>query len=108
MTSEHSDGAGDGASDGDGVGFALGEAEGDSLGVALGAGVGIMVGEQIGGEPSGDGLNMGLSLRHSKAQHSGHPISGGVGRTSQSALSILGSVQSGGRVGSLSGKKQVS
>jgi hypothetical protein len=93
---------------GAGLGSIEGSGVGGADGVPLGSGEGIMVGEQIGGEPSGDGLNMGLSLRHSKAQHSGQPISVGVGRTSQSGLLILGSVQSAGRVGSLSGKKQVS
>ena len=67
-----------------------------------------MVGVQIGGEPSGDGLNMGLSERHSSGQHVGHPRSGGTGSTLQSGLLMFGSVQSGGRSGSLSGKKQVS
>jgi hypothetical protein len=65
-----------------------------------GWGEGIMVGEQIGGEPSGASPNIGLSGRHSKAQHSGHPIPVGVGNISQSDLSTLGSVQLLGRVAS--------
>ncbi len=79
--------------DGSGVGTALGEGEG----TALGEGEGIMVGEQIGADPSGDSVNIGLSGRHSKAQQSGHPMPVGVGKTSQSGLSMLGSVQLVGR-----------
>jgi hypothetical protein len=73
---------------------------GISLGTGLGAGLGIMVGEQIGGLPSGDAENIGLSGRHSKAQHDGHPMPVGVGSTLQSVLLTLGSVQLGGREGS--------
>jgi hypothetical protein len=76
--------------------MALGEGVAIMPGVD-GAGEGIMVGEQIGGEPSGDSVNIGLSGRHSKAQHEGHPMPVGVGKTSQSGLSTLGSVQLGGR-----------
>jgi hypothetical protein len=85
--------------------------EGISLGGGLGSGesgVGIEVGEQIGGLPSGDAENIGLSGRHSKAQHDGHPMPVGVGSTSQSGLLTLGSVQSGGREASSVGRKQVS
>jgi hypothetical protein len=67
------------------------------VGAGDGSGDGIMVGEQIGGDPSGDSVNMGLSGRHSKAQHEGHPMPVGVGNTSQSGLLMLGSVQLGGR-----------
>jgi hypothetical protein len=92
ITSEHSEGIS--------LGVGLGSGLGSGLGTGLGSGLGIMVGEQIGGLPSGELVNIGLSGRHSKAQHDGHPISVGVGRTLQSGLLTLGSVQLGGREGS--------
>jgi hypothetical protein len=54
-----------------------------------------MVGEQIGGDPSGELVNIGLSGRHSKAQHTGQPA--GVGRTSHSGATMA---QFWGRVAS--------
>jgi hypothetical protein len=66
-----------------------------------------MVGEQTGGDPSGASVNMGLSGRHSKAQHSGHPIPVGVGMTLQSGLITWELVQSAGRSGSSYGRKHV-
>jgi hypothetical protein len=69
-------------------------------GLGDGMGEGIMVGEQIGGLPSGELVNIGLSGRHSKAQHDGHPMPVGVGNILQSGLLTLGSVQLSGREGS--------
>jgi hypothetical protein len=102
------DGSGDGAGDGKTVGSGEGTGDGiiDGLvlgtgeGFVLGSGDGIMVGEQTGGDPSGASPNMGLSGRHSKAQHSGHPIPVGVGMTLQSGLITWELVQSAGRSGS--------
>jgi hypothetical protein len=97
-------GMGVGGGVGSGVGLGDGSREGSGVGGDVrttpredGAGEGIMVGEQIGGEPSGASSNIGLSGRHSKAQHTGHPMPVGVGKTSQSGLLMLGSVQLSGR-----------
>jgi hypothetical protein len=93
-------GSGVGLGVGGGVGSGVGLGDGSSVMVTLaedGWGEGIMVGEQIGGEPSGASPNIGLSGRHSKAQHSGHPMPVGAGNILQSVLLTRGSVQLNGR-----------
>jgi hypothetical protein len=93
-------GSGVGLGVGGGVGSGVGLGDGSSVMVKPaedGWGEGIMVGEQIGGEPSGASPNIGLSGRHSKAQHSGHPMPVGAGNILQSVLLTRGSVQLNGR-----------
>lgn len=89
------------------VGFVEGATDGTVDGMELGDGDGSIVGEHKAGFPSGESVNIGLFGRHSYAQHSGHPSSGGVGTTLQSGLMISELVHSAGRLGSSKGRKQV-
>jgi len=89
------------------VGSVEGARDGTADGMELGDGDGSIVGEHKAGLPSGDSVNIGLFGRHSYAQHSGHPSSGGVGTTLQSGLMISELTHSAGRAALSKGRKHV-